>query len=45
MRGPLGIALMANEISGTNTIFPCLKESQALVIQFRKGSELLIIPL
>ena len=43
MRCRLGIALMANEISGTNTFFPCLKESQGLVVRFRKRSEFLII--
>jgi len=36
---------MANEISDRNTFFPCLKESQGLVVQFRRQSEFLIIHL
>lgn len=45
MRCPLGVALMANELSSANKFFPCLKASQGLVVRFRRRSEFLIIHL
>lgn len=45
MRRPLGIALMANETSDTNTVFRYLQESQGLVGWFRRCPEFLIIHL